>query len=324
LVPWHTKPLLRFGSASCCVPGHLAPALFGGFFATMAESDFSCPSITGFGSSEAAEVVILVDRLDRAAEAVKIARRTRAIARQSIVAGMALSGAAMGAAALGQLTPVAAAITQEGIDVLVILNALRALFSGKRSAPRGLAISSEALWEDHHTLEKGLNRLREIADALDDADRERAELTHRWEALLQREGDRVLNIQGQEFVLQGDKAEAVPLEKAQLIKAVQGLVRAAHLLDDFSAALLPIAGDAFAQLAEITRPLAQELARMFKAEFIGRCQRTTAGWRMGSRHSTEASRASPIIYQPVASAIAVVQGVDQGAGEVVMTELRDF
>ena len=125
-------------------------------------------------SSEAAEVVILVDRLDRAADAVKIALRTRAIARQSIVAGMALSGIAMGAAALGQLTPVAAAITQEGIDVLVILNALRALFSGKRSAPRGLAISSEALREDHHTLEKGLNRLREIADALDDADRARA------------------------------------------------------------------------------------------------------------------------------------------------------
>jgi hypothetical protein len=47
---------------------------------------------------------------------------------------------------------------------------------------------------------------------------------------------------------------------------------------------------------------------------------------MGARHSTEASRASPIIYQPVASAIAVVQGVDQGGGggEVVMTELRDF
>ena len=58
--------------------------------------------------------------------------------------------------------------------MLVILNALRALFSGKRSAPRGLSKSSQALREDHLTLEKGLNRLREIADALDDADRERA------------------------------------------------------------------------------------------------------------------------------------------------------
>ena len=125
-------------------------------------------------SSEAAEVVILVDRLDRVAEAVKIARRTRGIARQSIVAGMALSGVAMAAAAFGALTPVAAAITQEGIDVLVILNALRALLSGERALPRGLAISPEALREDHHTLEQGLNRLREIADALDDASGERA------------------------------------------------------------------------------------------------------------------------------------------------------
>ena len=125
-------------------------------------------------SSEAAEVVILVDRLDRVAEAVKIARRTRGIARQSIIAGIGLSGVAMAAAAFGQLTPVAAAITQEGIDVLVILNALRALLSGERAAPRGLTISSEVLREDHHTLEQGLNRLREIADALDDASAERA------------------------------------------------------------------------------------------------------------------------------------------------------
>ena len=78
-------------------------------------------------SSEAADVVILVDQLDRVAEAVAIARRTRAIAMQSIVAGMALSGLAMGAAAFGWLSPVAGALTQEAIDVAVILNALRAL-----------------------------------------------------------------------------------------------------------------------------------------------------------------------------------------------------
>ena len=41
------------------------------------------------------------------------------------------------------------------------------------------------------------------------------ELTHRREALLQREGGRVLNIQGQEFALRGEMPEAVPLEKAQ-------------------------------------------------------------------------------------------------------------
>ncbi|ADP71263.1 heavy metal translocating P-type ATPase [Rhodomicrobium vannielii ATCC 17100] len=138
-------------------------------------------------SSEAAEVVILVDRLDRVADAVKIARRTRSIARQSIVAGMALSGVAMVAAAFGALTPVAAAITQEGIDVLVILNALRALFSGERTSPRSLAISPEALREEHDTLDQGLNRLREITDALDDASGERAiSLITEANALVQR------------------------------------------------------------------------------------------------------------------------------------------
>jgi hypothetical protein len=81
-------------------------------------------------SSEAADVVILVNQLDRVSDAVVIARRTRAIAMQSIVVGMALSGLAMGAAAFGWLTPVAGALTQEAIDVAVILNALRALSPG--------------------------------------------------------------------------------------------------------------------------------------------------------------------------------------------------
>jgi heavy metal translocating P-type ATPase len=121
-------------------------------------------------SSEAADVVILVDRLDRAAEAVSIARRTHGIAKQSIIAGMSLSGIAMVAAALGWLTPVAAALTQEGIDVLVILNALRALLSGHRpSMQAGRGISSEELRREHRAVEDNLDRLREIADALDDA-----------------------------------------------------------------------------------------------------------------------------------------------------------
>ncbi|MGA9547600.1 MAG: heavy metal translocating P-type ATPase [Rhodomicrobium sp.] len=120
-------------------------------------------------SSEAADVVILVDRLDRVAEAVEIARRTHRIARQSIIAGMALSGIAMLAAALGWLTPVAAALTQEAIDVLVILNALRALFSGQWPMRRPeTAISPDSLRHDHGAMEQGLDRLREIADALDD------------------------------------------------------------------------------------------------------------------------------------------------------------
>jgi P-type E1-E2 ATPase len=82
-------------------------------------------------SSQAADVVILVDRLDRVSQAVAIARRARRIAVESIVVGMALSGLAMLAAAFGFLTPVAGALIQEGIDVVVILNALRALGPGR-------------------------------------------------------------------------------------------------------------------------------------------------------------------------------------------------
>ena len=78
-------------------------------------------------SSEAADVVILVDRLDRVSDAVVIAKRTHGIALQSVTAGMGLSALAMGIAAIGFLPPIAGALTQEIIDVAVILNALRAL-----------------------------------------------------------------------------------------------------------------------------------------------------------------------------------------------------
>ncbi|WP_328288535.1 heavy metal translocating P-type ATPase [Paracoccus lichenicola] len=86
-------------------------------------------------SAEAADVVLLVDRIDRIAMGVEIARRARGIALQSVAAGIGLSVAGMIAAALGYLTPVQGALIQEGIDVAVILNALRAL----RITPAGSA-----------------------------------------------------------------------------------------------------------------------------------------------------------------------------------------
>jgi soluble P-type ATPase len=122
-------------------------------------------------SSEAADVVILVDRLDRVSDAVTIAKRARGIALQSIVAGMAMSGVAMAFAAIGWLPPIAGALTQEVIDVAVILNALRALTMGHRFGHRTMpAATATALRQDHERMEPGLNRLREIADALDDAE----------------------------------------------------------------------------------------------------------------------------------------------------------
>jgi heavy metal translocating P-type ATPase len=121
-------------------------------------------------SSHAADVVILADRLDRVGEAIEIAQRARRIAVESIVAGMSLSFLAMGAAALGWLAPVPAAIVQEVIDVAVILNALRALTPGYARAGRHItAEDGRELHRDHLTLVRNLDRLRGIVDALDDA-----------------------------------------------------------------------------------------------------------------------------------------------------------
>jgi heavy metal translocating P-type ATPase len=78
-------------------------------------------------SSETADAVITVDRIDRVADALHIGRRSLRIAHESVLAGMGLSIAAMGVAAFGYLPPVAGALFQEVIDLAVILNALRAL-----------------------------------------------------------------------------------------------------------------------------------------------------------------------------------------------------
>ena len=78
-------------------------------------------------SSETADAVITVDRVDRVADAIHTGRRALHIARQSVLAGMGLSLAAMAVAAAGYLPPLAGALFQEAIDLAVILNALRAL-----------------------------------------------------------------------------------------------------------------------------------------------------------------------------------------------------
>ena len=77
-------------------------------------------------SAEAAGVVLLADDVTRVEDAVMIGQRAVAIARQSILWGLGLSGAAMVVAALGYIPPTAGALIQEAIDVAVILNALRA------------------------------------------------------------------------------------------------------------------------------------------------------------------------------------------------------
>lgn len=78
-------------------------------------------------SSETADAVVTVDRVERIADALHAGRRALTIARQSVLAGMGLSIVAMFVAAAGYLPPVAGAMLQEIIDLAVILNALRAL-----------------------------------------------------------------------------------------------------------------------------------------------------------------------------------------------------
>jgi iron-sulfur cluster repair protein YtfE (RIC family) len=120
-------------------------------------------------ASEAADVVLTVDRLQGLADAVAIARRTRRIAWQSVVVGMALSVVAMGFAAAGLLPPVAGAILQEGIDLAVILNALRALRGVRRRRPWHAVPSAPAqVLADHRHLSRGLEDIAALAERLED------------------------------------------------------------------------------------------------------------------------------------------------------------
>ncbi|MGZ4961115.1 MAG: heavy metal translocating P-type ATPase [Limisphaerales bacterium] len=77
-------------------------------------------------TAAAASVVIMEGDLRRVDELLHIGKNMRNIALQTAVGGMVLSIAGMFAGAAGFLPPVAGAITQEIIDVIAVLNALRA------------------------------------------------------------------------------------------------------------------------------------------------------------------------------------------------------
>ena len=94
-------------------------------------------ALSGHGggvTAEAADLVILVDELNRVPEAIRISRRSMSIAKQSVWAGLGLSGIAMLFAAAGKITPTPGALLQEVIDIAVILNALRASVGVKRQS----------------------------------------------------------------------------------------------------------------------------------------------------------------------------------------------
>ncbi len=104
----------------------------------LAAADVGCAiGATGAAAAaEVADVVLLVDELDRIAPAIAIAQRSRRVALQSVYAGIGLSVLGMVAAAFGYLPPVQGALFQEAIDVAVIVNALRALYAPRRDERR--------------------------------------------------------------------------------------------------------------------------------------------------------------------------------------------
>ncbi|HUF50704.1 MAG TPA: heavy metal translocating P-type ATPase [Longimicrobiales bacterium] len=105
-------------------------------------------------TAEAADIVILIDEPARVAEAVHIARRTLRIARQSIGVGLGLSGVAMLFAAAGYIPPTVGALLQEGIDVAVIFNALRAAVPVAARGDSRLAASGRKAWPYRVQLER--------------------------------------------------------------------------------------------------------------------------------------------------------------------------
>lgn len=78
-------------------------------------------------SINAADIVMFDHNIEKIDELLFTSNRTMRIAKQSVYAGIALSVAGMSLAAFGLITPVAGALIQEAIDIIVILNALRAL-----------------------------------------------------------------------------------------------------------------------------------------------------------------------------------------------------
>ncbi|MFF0295344.1 heavy metal translocating P-type ATPase [Kitasatospora sp. NPDC004614] len=124
-------------------------------------------------SSEAADIVLTADRVDRLADAAQIATRSRRIAVQSALGGMLLSLVAMGFAGFGLLPPAAGALLQELIDIAVILNALRALRPGPGVGPEITADTEELVRRfaaEHDDLRDVLEAVRDAADRLTAAD----------------------------------------------------------------------------------------------------------------------------------------------------------
>jgi heavy metal translocating P-type ATPase len=208
-------------------------------------------------SSEAADVVLVVDRLDRLAEAMRIAHRSRRIAVQSVVAGMGLAFGGMLLGAVGLLKPVGGAILQEVIDVAVILNALRAVSGGRVTRQRQRLPShvGDRFREEHKEFMPWLARIRATADRLDaySPEEARGELEQiRWfvqERLVRHEAEEEAAVYPVVSELMGGEDPMGTMARAHLEIEHLGRVYD-HLLSD-----LPPEGPAIEDLVDLRRVL---------------------------------------------------------------------
>ncbi len=120
-------------------------------------------------SSETADIVLTVDRVDALADAILIARRARRIAWRAVGVGMGLSLAAMVFAALGFLVPAVGALLQEVIDVLAIGIALVAVLPGRIhtvAMPAADIATAHDLRTEHDAVLPVMEQIRAVADSL--------------------------------------------------------------------------------------------------------------------------------------------------------------
>jgi heavy metal translocating P-type ATPase len=243
-------------------------------------------------SSEAADVVLMVDRLDRVAEAMRIAHRSRGIALQSVLAGMAMSFAGMLLGAAGILRPVDGAIVQEAIDVAVILNALRALRGGKEDRQRSGPGShvGDRFRAEHKEFMPWLQRVRTVADRIETYSKEEAreELEQvRWflqERLVQHEEEEEAAVYPVIAKLMGGEDPMGTMERAHM--EIEHLGRVfGHLLAD-----IPEEGLGPEDLVDIRRVL-YGLHAILRLHFAQ--EEEAYSWLASDEHDHEAA-ASPV------------------------------
>ncbi|RSM85167.1 cadmium-translocating P-type ATPase [Kibdelosporangium aridum] len=130
-------------------------------------------------AAQAADAVITDGRIARLADAVEAAARAHRIALRSAGIGIALSLVAMILAAFGWLAPAAGALVQEGIDVAVIINALRALLPAHRRQSKAVAEVLRRFAGEHEQLLPARQAVRQAGDDLSAGLTPQAELSVR-------------------------------------------------------------------------------------------------------------------------------------------------